>query len=78
MDKIRYYLHGDQHENKPGKYYCASCDFSFERSHFHQHDKNPSDMNSYEKYLQTLKSWKVIKKRSPQYYRLTNAVNLFE
>jgi hypothetical protein len=77
MSKIRYYLHGDQIENKPSKYYCRSCDFSFERSHFADHDHDPSRMSNHPKYLTTLKSWKVIKRRSPEYYRPVNAVNLF-
>lgn len=76
--KQRYYLHGDQTEHDCDKYYCRSCDFFVDRSHFADHDSDPSRMSNYPKYLATLKSWQVIKKRSKNLYRPNNAINLFE
>lgn len=69
----RYYLHGDQVEGNPESFYCASCDFFFDRSHFAEHD-----LNNFQKYLSTLKTWKVVKKRTKTYQRPKNPHNLFD
>jgi hypothetical protein len=76
--KERYYLHGDQVEGKPEEFYCASCDLFVDRPHFDRHDNEPNRLNNFQKYLNTLKSWRVIKKRTKTYQRPRNPYNLFD
>lgn len=53
---IRYYLHGDQDEEDPNSFYCARCDFFYEREHF----ENPAlhRGQSHEmRYLESIERW---------------------
>lgn len=52
--RTRYYLHGDQHEDDPTKYYCARCDVFFDAEHLaseHQPD-------SLDRCLDAIDGWK--------------------
>lgn len=52
-DPRRYYLHGDEIEDEPGMYFCASCDLPVEADHFdHKHATKP-----YERYFADLRRW---------------------
>lgn len=48
----RYYLHGDQMEDDPSRYYCAQCDVFFEAQHFATHGRHTG-----ERLLQRLERW---------------------
>lgn len=48
----RYYLHGDQLEEDPTRYYCARCDVFFEKEHFADHGPHTG-----ERLLDQLEHW---------------------
>lgn len=48
----RYYLHGDQYEEDPVRYYCAQCDVFFDAAHFSSHGPHTG-----ERYLASLERW---------------------
>ncbi|WP_457322990.1 hypothetical protein [Roseateles sp. P5_E11] len=39
----RYYLHGDQYEEDPSRYYCAHCDVFFKADHFASHGAHTAE-----------------------------------
>jgi hypothetical protein len=75
---LRYYVHGDQVEGKPDEYYCASCDLFVDELHFRTHNDEPNVMNGLDKYNQSLKTWKVMKRKKAGYRRPNNPPNLFD
>jgi hypothetical protein len=48
----RYYLHGDQFEDDPSRYYCAQCDVFFDAPHFASHGRHTG-----ERFLERLERW---------------------
>lgn len=48
----RYYLHGDQYEDDPSRYYCAHCDVFFDADHLASHGPHTG-----ERYLDSLARW---------------------
>ena len=48
----RCYLHGDQYEDDPSRYYCARCDVFFDATHFASHGPHTG-----ERYLASLARW---------------------
>jgi hypothetical protein len=70
----RYYLHGDQYEGDPLRYYCAQCDVFFSAGHFASHGPHTG-----ERFLDRLESWKKRDLRSlNDWRRPDNAVNLLQ
>lgn len=70
MDK-RYYLHGDELEDKCGQFYCAYCDLSFDEKHFLETTHSGTNK---ERYDRSLKYWK---KKTHGFYRPASTSNLF-
>ncbi len=52
-DPRRHYLHGDEIEDEPGVYFCASCDRPVEADHFDREHAT----KSYERYFTDLQRW---------------------
>lgn len=52
-DPRRHYLHGDEIEDEPGVYFCASCDKPVEADHFDREHAT----KSYERYFTDLLRW---------------------
>lgn len=52
-DPRRHYLHGDEIEDEPGVYFCASCDKFVEAEHFDREHAT----KSYERYFADLQRW---------------------
>lgn len=48
----RYYLHGDQYEEDPSRYYCSQCDVFFDVAHFASHGAHTG-----ERFLSAEQSW---------------------
>lgn len=48
----RYYIHGDQFEEDPSRYYCAQCDVFFDAAHFTSHGPHTG-----ERTLHSLERW---------------------
>jgi hypothetical protein len=48
----RYYLHGDQYEEDPSRYYCAQCDVFFQADHIESHGQH-----TYERYMSAEERW---------------------
>jgi len=70
----RYYVHGDLHEEKPGMYYCARCDFFEPIQHFEDEDHVSTRA---ERYQRSINSWKhCVRAQSSKYYRPTDAENI--
>jgi uncharacterized protein YozE (UPF0346 family) len=74
--KVRYYVHGDLHEERPNTYYCASCDLFVAPEHF----ADPSHVQARaEKFNASLNSWQRFSKRhASRYYRHLGAKNIIE
>lgn len=71
----RYYFHGDETKEEPGKYYCAYCDLLVEKEHFSTTSHPGTDR---EKYEQSVRDWKELgKKRQAYFHKENNAFNLF-
>jgi hypothetical protein len=69
----RYYLHGDQDELDPARYYCAECDVFFEAAHFeepHRVDHGARALDAVERHG---RPGRVV----PERFRPTDAPNLF-
>lgn len=49
----RHYLHGDEIEDEPGTYFCASCDMPVEADHFDRQHAT----KSYERYFTDIQRW---------------------
>lgn len=73
----RWYAHGDQVENKPNLYYCASCDFFLPREHFAEHENTPHRKPNLDKYAESLKKWKKKYSKLADFRRPSNPPNLF-
>lgn len=70
----RYYLHGDQYEVDPARYYCAQCDVFFAADHFAEHGPQTG-----ERYLAALECWKKGDHRSHLNWRREDSeINLLE
>lgn len=70
----RYYLHGDQFEDDPTRYYCAQCDVFFDATHFASHGPHTG-----ERFLERLERWNKRDWRSKMDWRRPdNAVNLLQ
>lgn len=70
----RYYLHGDQYEPDPSRYYCAHCDVFFGEDHFAEHGPHTG-----ERLLERLETWQKRDQRSQMTWRRPdNAVNILE
>lgn len=70
----RYYLHGDQYEVDPSRYYCSQCDVFFAAGHFAEHGPHTG-----ERYLAALERWKKRDYRSRMNWRREDSeVNLLE
>lgn len=70
----RYYLHGDQFEDDPQRYYCAQCDVFFQAEHFASHGPHTG-----ERLLDQLERWKKRDWRSKmQWRRPEDATNLLQ
>lgn len=68
----RYYLHGDQYEDDPARYYCARCDVFFDAKHLLSHGPHTG-----ERYLESLARWSKRDWRSKMDWRRPDdAVNL--
>jgi len=68
----RYYLHGDQYEDDPARYYCARCDVFFDAKHLLSHGPQTG-----ERYLESLARWARRDWRSKMDWRRPDdAVNL--
>lgn len=68
----RYYLHGDQFEDDPSRYYCAQCDVFFDAAHFASHGRHTG-----ERFLARLERWNKRDWRSRMDWRRPDdAVNL--
>lgn len=77
--KTRFYVHGDEHEENTGEYYCASCDSFEPKKHFYENHNsaNAKRLDSHEKYKQSLKNWHRISKNKPaRFRRPANPVNI--
>jgi uncharacterized protein YozE (UPF0346 family) len=55
-DKTRHYLHGDQYEDDPARYYCARCDEFVEAGHFESPDLHGGETHG-ERFLWSLERW---------------------
>jgi hypothetical protein len=70
----RFYLHGDQLEGDPQRYFCANCDVFFDAAHFASHGPHTG-----ERYLVALERWNKRDERSHrQWRRPEGAMNLLE
>lgn len=70
----RYYIHGDQYEADPGRFYCAHCDVFFDAEHFASHGPHTG-----ERCLNSLERWKKRDWRTTlNLRRHDHAVNLLE
>ncbi|MCU0928134.1 MAG: glyoxalase superfamily protein [Burkholderiaceae bacterium] len=70
----RYYLHGDQLEDDPKRYYCARCDVFFPAEHFADHGPHTG-----ERLLDQLERWKKRDWRSKaEWRRPDDPVNILE
>lgn len=71
---MRYYVHGDLHEDRPDVYYCARCDFFVPAQHFNDEDHVSTRA---ERYRCSLECWKrYAKVRNSKFYRPTDADNI--
>lgn len=68
--KIRYYIHGDK---KGSSFYCKRCD-SFEAA---QHSHFDPTGNGLDVFKASKKGFRVLKSNFPEYFRPTNAANIF-
>jgi uncharacterized protein YozE (UPF0346 family) len=55
-EKERHYLHGDQYEDDPARYYCARCDEFVEAGHFESPDLHGGETHG-ERFLWSLERW---------------------
>ena len=70
----RYYLHGDEFEDDPSRYYCAQCDVLFDAAHFASHGPHTG-----ERFLERLERWNKRDWRSKMDWRRPDdAVNLLQ
>jgi len=70
----RHYLHGDQDEDDPARYYCAQCDVFFDAAHFSSHGPHTG-----ERFLERLERWAKRDARSQATWRRPdNAANVLE
>lgn len=76
MIKERHYIHGDQMENDPLRFYCSSCDAFFPENHFFNHNEKCCD--HWGKYDSAIKMLGNSKKNHNEFGRPINAVNLFK
>lgn len=63
---IRYYLHGDQHEDGGDKWYCARCDLFVAQQHFFSHESHTAAEGNkdYPRYVDGLKRLKIFMKNT--------------
>jgi hypothetical protein len=69
----RYYLHGDQYEIDPARYYCAECDVFFDPPHFeekHRVDHGVRALQAIERFEKSPDDF------ASSVHRPTNALNL--
>lgn len=70
----RYYLHGDQFEDDPSRYYCAQCDVFFDAAHFASHGQHTG-----ERFIERLERWNKRDWRSKMDWRRPDdAVNFLQ
>lgn len=60
--RLRYYLHGDQHEDGGNKWFCARCDVFVLQEHFHRDQRHmgregDKDYPRYQKDLEGLTTY---------------------
>lgn len=72
--KSRFYVHGDEHEDLPGKFYCASCELFTNKEHFNIFKHAKPHLERY--HICMLKLDTKIK-GSKKHRRPTNPHNLF-
>lgn len=75
---IRYYLHGDQHEDEGDKWYCARCDIFVPQEHFYRDESHagPAGDKDYPRYLSGLKRLKItLENGRGQYFRPSSPRN---
>ena len=71
---IRFYLHGDAHEEQPGEFHCARCNGFFAVDHF----DDPFHLRTKTaKLSQTLDSWITRSADPGPRFRPESATNLF-
>jgi len=73
--KQRHYIHGDQLEEDPTLFYCASCDVFFPEEHFFGPDNKCC--NHWTRYDEALKMLGNSPKKHREFGRPMNAVNVF-
>lgn len=57
----RYYFHGDELEDEPGRYYCAFCDLAVDAAHFRDRAHSESDVDRFEC---SKRGWSVLEKQA--------------
>lgn len=71
----RYYLHGDQAEHDPAKFYCAQCDFLVEAGHFFSEH---SPAQTLERCLNSIQRWERRPHTETAHLRPIGAANMLE
>ena len=71
----RYYLHGDQVEHDPSKFYCAQCDFLVEAGHFFSEHLPAQTL---ERCLNSMQRWERRPRSETAHLRPIGAANMLE
>lgn len=75
--RTRHYLHGDEVEGKPGKYFCRFCDLAHEANHFGSLVEH-SDEDHGERYLAEVANWNRIRGEKYWLRRPHNPANMLK
>jgi len=75
IPKERHYIHGDQLESDPTRFYCRTCDVFFSEEHFFSQEQKCC--NHWAKYDSDMKMLGKSPKKHREFGRPMNAVNIF-
>lgn len=73
----RWYLHGDEQEDRPGMYYCVCCDLFMSADHFSHHPAHAEGPRG-ELYLAEIRNWRKSHGRLAHLSRPPRAANLLK
>ena len=75
MIKPRHYIHGDQLESDPSRFYCSTCDVFFPEDHFF--GQEGKCCNHWDKYDSAIKKLGKSEKKHREFGRSINSRNVF-
>ena len=76
IPKARHYIHGDQWEGDPSRFYCSVCDVFFPEEHFFRKEEEFC-CNHWNRYDNAIKMLGKSPENHLEFGRPINAVNIF-